>query len=177
MPEKKNVYLTLHKNFVRTDIEYTDKHTGEVKTFNAVTLPKGTIIEGTDVGSYQFSPLFVNEARYKGENFRDVPLLADREVWLKRTVLDEEGSPVLDESGKPERDVVKVMPQEIKDALDKQRTEYLAAHAKDKDKEKAPDKGSADKGLADKAQVARNGSAALGSSAPTSPERDTDVRF
>ena len=31
MPEKKNTYLTLHKNFVRTDIEYTDR----------VTLPKG----------------------------------------------------------------------------------------------------------------------------------------
>ena len=42
MPEKKNTYLTLHKNFVRTDIEYTDRVTGEVRTFNSVTLPKGT---------------------------------------------------------------------------------------------------------------------------------------
>ena len=41
MPEKKNTYLTLHKNFVRTDIEYTDRVTGEVRTFNSVTLPKG----------------------------------------------------------------------------------------------------------------------------------------
>lgn len=62
---KKNVYLTLHKNFVRTDIEYTDKVTGESKTFNQVTLPKGTTIDGIDVGCYQFSPLFVNESRFR----------------------------------------------------------------------------------------------------------------
>ena len=59
MPEKKNTYLTLHKNFVRTDIEYTDRVTGEVRTFNSVTLPKGTVIDGVDVSYYQFSPMFV----------------------------------------------------------------------------------------------------------------------
>ena len=45
----KNTYVTLHKNFVRTDIEYADRRTGEVKTFNSVTLPKGTVIDGCDV--------------------------------------------------------------------------------------------------------------------------------
>lgn len=101
MPEKKNTYLTLHKNFVRTDIEYTDRETGEVRTFNSVTLPKGTVVDGVDVSYYQFSPMFVNESRYRGENYRDIPLLTDREVWLKKSVLDEDGQPVLDERGKP----------------------------------------------------------------------------
>ena len=55
--EKKNTYISLHKNFVRTDIEYTDPKTGEKKTFNSVTLPQGTVIDGKDVGGYQFSPL------------------------------------------------------------------------------------------------------------------------
>ncbi len=73
-----------HKNFVRTDIEYTDRVTGEVRTFNSVTLPKGTVIDGVDVSYYQFSPMFVNESRYRGENYRDIPLLTDREVWLKK---------------------------------------------------------------------------------------------
>ena len=41
----KNTYVTLHKNFVRTDIEYTDRRTGETRTFNSVTLPKGTVID------------------------------------------------------------------------------------------------------------------------------------
>lgn len=166
--EKKNIYLTLHKNFVRTDIEYTDKDTGETRTFNQATLPKGTTIDGIDVGCYQFSPLFVNESRFKGENFRDIPLLANREVWLKKTVLDGEGNPVLDESGKPERDTVKVMPQEIKDAVDKQRSDYLQAHAHDREK------AGREAGLAGRAQDARNGAGALEGAAQ--PQRSTPTR-
>ena len=125
MPEKKNTYLTLHKNFVRTDIEYTDRVTGEVRTFNSVTLPKGTVIAGVDVSYYQFSPMFVNESRYRGENYRDIPLLTDREVWLKKSVLDENGQPVLNGDGKPAKDVVRVLPAQIKEALDRSRSEYL----------------------------------------------------
>ena len=143
MPEKKNTYLTLHKNFVRTDIEYTDRVTGEVRTFNSVTLPKGTVIDGVDVSYYQFSPMFVNESRYRGENYRDIPLLTDREVWLKKSVLDENGQPVLDGDGKPAKDVVRVMPAQIKEALDRSRSEYL-------------------QGLSKKARGAREGSERLG---------------
>ena len=143
MPEKKNTYLTLHKNFVRTDIEYTDRVTGEVRTFNSVTLPKGTVIDGVDVSYYQFSPMFVNESRYRGENYRDIPLLTDREVWLKKSVLDENGQPVLDEDGKPAKDVVRVMPAQIKEALDRSRSEYLQS-------------------LSEKARGAREGSERLG---------------
>lgn len=143
MPEKKNTYLTLHKNFVRTDIEYTDRVTGEVRTFNSVTLPKGTVIDGVDVSYYQFSPMFVNESRYRGENYRDIPLLTDREVWLKKSVLDENGQPVLNGDGKPAKDVVRVMPAQIKEALDRSRSEYLQS-------------------LSEKARGARKGSERLG---------------
>lgn len=127
MPEKKNTYLTLHKNFVRTDIEYTDRVTGEVRTFNSVTLPKGTVIDGVDVSYYQFSPMFVNPSRFKGENFRDMPLLADREVWLKKGLMNPDGTPVVDETGKEVKDVVKVMPAALKEAVDKGRAEFLAS--------------------------------------------------
>ena len=143
MPEKRNTYLTLHKNFVRTDIECTDRVTGEVRTFNSVTLPKGTVIDGVDVSYYQFSPMFVNESRYRGENYRDIPLLTDREVWLKKSVLDEIGQPVLDGDGRPAKDVVRVMPAQIKEALDRSRSEYL-------------------QGLSKKARGAREGSERLG---------------
>ena len=146
MPEKKNTYLTLHKNFVRTDIEYTDRVTGEVRTFNSVTLPKGTVIDGVDVSYYQFSPMFVNESRFRGENYRDIPLLTDREVWLKKSVLDENGQPIVDENGKPANDVVRVMPAQIKEALDRSRSEYLQS-------------------LAEKARGAREGSERLGNAA------------
>ena len=112
----KNTYVTLHKNFVRTDIEYADRRTGEVKTFNSVTLPKGTVIDGRDVSYYQFSPLFVNESRYRGEDYRDIPLLTEREVWLRKSILDEDGKPVIGEDGIELKDVVKVMPAQIRDA-------------------------------------------------------------
>lgn len=62
----KNVYLTLHENFVREGIAYTDRATGERKTFNQVRLPAGTVIDGRDVGGYEFSPLFVDASRFKG---------------------------------------------------------------------------------------------------------------
>lgn len=146
MPEKKNTYLTLHKNFVRTDIEYTDRETGEVRTFNSVTLPKGTVVDGVDVSYYRFSPMFVNESRYRGENYRDIPLLTDSEVWLKKSVLDEDGQPVLDERGKPAKDIVRVMPAQIKEALDRNRSEYLQS-------------------LSEKARGAREGSERLGNGA------------
>ncbi len=127
MEEKKNVFLTLHKNFVRENIEYADRKTGEMKTFNSVTLPKGTMIGDTDVSYYQFSPRFVNPAKFRGENYRDIPLLADREVRLTKTELDEEGSPVLDEEGHQVKDTIKVMPSQLKEAIDKGNKEYRAS--------------------------------------------------
>ncbi len=151
--EKKNVYLTFHKNFVRQDIEYADKNTGQTKTFNSVTLPKGTIINGTDVSYYQFSPLFVNESKYRGENYRDVPLLANREVWLQRSVLDENGEPVLAENGKPMRDVVKVFPQQLKDSLDESRRQYAKEHGSQEGRD--------GQSLSARAVNAREGAAAL----------------
>lgn len=131
MEEKKNVYLSLHKSFVREGIGYTDRETGEARTFNSVTLPKGTVIDGQDLSYYEFSPMFVNESRYKGADFRDVPLLADREVWLRRTVMGEDGKPVLDGAGRPVKDTVKVMPAQIREALDAQRSRYLQERASD----------------------------------------------
>ena len=101
--ESKSVYVTLHKNFVREGISYTDRETGEQRTFNSVTMPKGTSIDGRDVSFFEFSPLYVNESR-KGEDYRDIPLLKGREVWLQKTVLGEDGKPVLDADGGKVRD-------------------------------------------------------------------------
>lgn len=85
--------------------------------FNQVRLPAGTVIDGRDAGGYEFSPPFVDASRFKERKWHDIPFLAEREVWLKRSVLDPEGRPVTDVDGKCMKDVVKVMPQEIKDAL------------------------------------------------------------
>ena len=140
MEERKNVYLSLHKSFVREGIEYTDRATGEARTFNSATLPKGTVVDGVDVGGYEFSPMFVNESRFKGADFRDIPLLANREVWLRKTVMGPDGQPELDEGGRAVKDTVKVMPAQLKDtvkvmpaqlkeAVDAGRSRYLAERA------------------------------------------------
>ena len=128
---KKNVYISLHEGFVRENIQYTDKQTGEQRTFNRVTLPKGTFIDGKDVGGYEFSPLYVNASKFRGPDWRDVPLLAEKEVWLQKSVLDPEGRPILDESGRRMKDTVKVMPQQIKDALSESRRRWAEEHSAD----------------------------------------------
>jgi hypothetical protein len=128
---RKNVYLSFHRNFVREGIPYTDRHTGEQRTFNQVRLPAGTFIDGKDVGGYEFSPLFVNESRFRGPDWRDVPLIADKEVWLQKSVLDPEGRPVIDADGRRMRDTVKVMPQQIKEALAESRKRWAEEHGSD----------------------------------------------
>lgn len=144
--QRKTVYLSFHRNFVREAIPYTDKRTGEQRTFNQVTIPRGTVIDGKDVGGYEFSPLYVNASRYKGDDWRDVPLLADREVWLQKNVLAPEGKPVTDEEGRRLRDTVKVMPQQIKDAIAESRKAWVAEHGR---------------GLAERSADARTVSAAM----------------
>lgn len=125
---KERVYLTLHQNFVRENIPYTDRKTGERRTFNQVTLPAGTVVDGEDLGGWQFSPLFVDPSKYKGESWRDIPLIADREVWLRRAVMDAEGNPIPDENGKNQTEVKKVSPQAIKEALVEARRAWARDH-------------------------------------------------
>lgn len=154
----KSVYLTLHENFVREDIAYTDRTTGEQRTFNQVRLPAGNLIDGRNVGGYEFSPLFVDPSRFKGLEWRDIPLLADREVWLKRSVLDPEGRPVTDVEGKRVRDVVKVMPQQIKDALVASRRAWAEEHGDDP------------RALADRGRAARDSAEAIDRSGRVRPD-------
>lgn len=154
----KSVYLTLHENFVREDVAYTDRATGERRTFNQVRLPAGTVIDGRDVGGYEFSLLFVDPSRFKGPEWRDIPLLANREVRLKRSLLDPEGRPVTDADGKRVRDVVKVMPQQIKDALAASRRAWAEEHGDDP------------RALADRGRAAKDSAEAIDRSGRVRPD-------
>lgn len=159
--EKKNIYITMHKNFVREGIEYTDKKTGEVKTFNSVTLPSDTTIGDKDVSGYQFSPKFVNESKYRGENYRDIPLLTDREVWLQKSVMDAEGNRMTDEDGHAVKDTVKVMPAQIKTALSESYERYKASKEEPAKESQVKEESRDDQSLSDRAAAAREGSAAM----------------
>ncbi len=68
-------------------------------------------------------------AASRGPDFRDIPLLANREVWLRKTVMDPDGQPELDEDGRAVKDTVKVMPAQLKEAVDAGRSRYLAERA------------------------------------------------
>lgn len=110
------VYLSFHKSFVKENIPYIDRSTGEDRTFNSVTLPFDTVIDGRNVDGFQFSPLYIDPSKYD-ENQRVVPLLANREVWLTKTARDADGNVLLDQDGNPEKETLKVMPAAIKEAL------------------------------------------------------------
>ena len=142
--QRKNVYISLHEAFVKEGIKYTDKRTGEEKSFNVARIPSGTLVDGKDVGGYEFSPLFVNPSRFRGEHWRDIPLLADREVRLQKSVLDAEGKPVLGEDGKRQKDTLAVAPAQLKEALSEARKRYAEEHAKD------------DRSLTERAEAARD---------------------
>ena len=145
---KKNVYISLHKAFIHENIKYTDKE-GKEKTFNVVRLPSDTIIDGRDVGGYEFSPLYVNPSKFRGENWRDIPLLADRDIRLQKTVLDAEGKPVLGDDGKRQKESLTVKPEQIKTALSEARKRYAEEHAKD------------ERGLSERAERAKEASDAM----------------
>lgn len=145
---KKNVYISLHKAFIHENIKYTDKE-GKEKTFNVVRLPSDTVIDGKDVGGYEFSPLYVNPSKFRGENWRDIPLLADRDIRLQKTVLDAEGKPVLGDDGKRQKESLTVKPEQIKTALAEARKRYAEEHAKD------------ERGLSERAEQAKEASDAM----------------
>ncbi len=121
----KTVYIDFHKKFVKENISYTDKN-GEEKTFNKVTLPRGTMVNGQNLEYYEFNPMFVNESKYGGSQFRCIPLLADREVWLKKPLCDENGKFLVDLDGKTRYgQFVKIMPQDLKDGIMQSKADYI----------------------------------------------------
>ncbi len=160
---KEKVYIDLHKSFVKEGIPYIDRQSGEERTFNSVTLPGDTVIAGKNVGGYEFSPLYVDQSKHDPDH-RVIPLLADREVWLRKNVLDADGKQILDQAGRPERDTVKVMPQAIKEALTEAHRAWSQQHAQERS-------------LHDRAGIARNGAEAIGRGGSRAELSRDDIPF
>ena len=59
MSDKKNVYISFNKAFVKENLKTKD---GE--TFHAVTLPKGVIIDGVDRGLYRFTTKHIYDDKF-----------------------------------------------------------------------------------------------------------------
>lgn len=112
------VYIALHEKFVS---ESANEEAGTRSW--CVQMPKGTKVAGKDVGGYRMYPLFVDKSKFN-ENMMVVPLLADREVWLKKPLIDGDGQYRLDGQGKVVYDTVKVSPADLKASIAAERAEY-----------------------------------------------------
>ena len=70
------------------------------------------------------------------------------------TELNIEGNPIVGEGGRREKEVIRVMPEQIREALAEARRRYAEEHAKD------------DRGLAERADAARDASGSMEKGAP-----------
>lgn len=113
--DKEKVHIHLPAALVKEGIPFTDKSTGERRTFNAAKLPEGCRLGGRDVSGWEFSPLFVNESQFR-EGWKHIPLLADRDVRLTHTVM-EGGRPAIGPDGKRVKEERRVDPVDLADAI------------------------------------------------------------
>ena len=104
------VWINLNKAFVREGVERSDGS----GTFNMVTMPQGVMVDGKDVGGYQFSPLYVHDSTMN-DNMKGINVLADKEIWLTKGTGEE-------------KDVVKVMPSKLVEALAEHARAYRMEH-------------------------------------------------
>jgi hypothetical protein len=89
-------------------IDYTDKQTGEAKSFYKVEIPDGGL------AGWEFSPRYVNLSQSGDSTLRNCPLIADRPVRLSRPFYDSDHHVLRDEAGKAKRDEMEVPVETIK---------------------------------------------------------------
>lgn len=96
MTENKTVYVKINKAFVQADIQ---SKTDPERTFNRVTMPKNTIVNGKDIGGFSFYPTLIYDD-LTVDNLAAIPWRTDRAITLHK--------------GQEE---VKVDPTQLKEAL------------------------------------------------------------
>lgn len=165
---RERVWLSFHERYVRRT-EYADRETGEERVLFTVTLPRGTEVDGVDLGGWQFHPRYVepNHSRYHDEHWREVPLLADRPVRLSRDVLDADGNPLPDGEGRNQRECAEVDPSRLGEALVESRRRWYEQNCRGRAEERADGAG----GLSARAQEARAASEAIGTPCDVTPRR------
>lgn len=96
MTENKTVYVKINKAFVQTDIQ---SKADPEKTFNRVTMPKDTIVNGNNIGGFSFYPTLIYDD-LTVDNLAAIPWRPDRAITLHKG-----------------EEMVKVDPRELKEAL------------------------------------------------------------
>lgn len=124
-PERKTIYIKANKAFVEADLQ---SKKNPDKTYNKVTMPKNTVIEGQEIGGYSFYPTFIYDD-ITLKNVVDIPWQTDKPIRLWKG-----------------EDEITVDPKELKEALNnsfrswkkdmKQQRESKAEKGLKKEKEK-----------------------------------------
>lgn len=137
---KNMVYIEVHKSFVKENLTNS-----KGQNFNAVTIPPGTVVNGVDVSNYYFSPYYINlKNKFKNGNLvrddagkpvtdenspmRSIPLQADKEQWLMPSNIVK--------AKNPDAEIVKCLPQVLKDSMIQARKEYVSKQNEIKSQEK-----------------------------------------
>ena len=124
MAASRNVYVTVAEKLVRK-VDYADKKTGEPRSFYSVRVPSGVVVDGVDLAGGEFTSRFANHpAKFFGAGYTDIPLLADRLVWVDVPVRDGAGNVVMSEDGRWVTKTYKVEPAELAAAFDRSRADY-----------------------------------------------------
>lgn len=77
---KEKVYLNVHNNFAKIGLE---SKLGNGQTFNAVTIPKGSVVDGKDIGGGTIYPLDMYIYKNKfNDNLTTVQFRQDQEVQV-----------------------------------------------------------------------------------------------
>lgn len=121
--EQNTIEMVIHHAFVK-ERSFTERATGEEKPMWWVQMPPGSKIGEKDVGGYEFAAFNVRETLHAGPNKRSVFVPMNKEIELRRDVLDPDKKPLHDDTGRRVRDVVRATPAEVGASIDRQRAEY-----------------------------------------------------
>lgn len=125
MTASKNVYVSVAEKLVRK-INYTDKKTGEPRSFYSVRVPYGAVVDGVDLAGGEFTSRFANHpAKFLGKDYTDIPLLADRQVWVDVPIRDGAGNVITGKDGRWVTNTYRLDPADLAAAFDKSRADYL----------------------------------------------------
>ena len=107
LPDLRKVYISLHKSYC---YQMEDRFR-EGKTFNVMTMPRGTRLDGKDVGGGKINPLYMGESKFNSNEMTATYYLPqDQSMEIKLSL--------------PDGTYEKVDVEKLKDAIEEQKQAY-----------------------------------------------------
>lgn len=107
LPDMKKVYISLHRSYCR---QMEDRFR-EGETFNVMTMPKGTTLNGRDIGGARINPRYMGESKFNPNEMTATYYLSpDQSLEIKLNM--------------PDGTFAKVDVEQLKEAIDEQKQAY-----------------------------------------------------